>query len=88
MNVTADRTVEYGLATTGFDDDGVAAQSWDLVRDGMFVGYQLDRVFAPRLLVWLGPTDARTPTRRITFRSSGWRMCRCSRVSKISAPAI
>ncbi len=49
MNVTADRTVEFGLATTGYDDEGVAAQSWDLVRDGMFVGYQLDRVFAPRL---------------------------------------
>ena len=49
MNVTADRTVEYGLATVGYDDEGVAAQSWDLVRDGIFVGYQLDRVFAPRL---------------------------------------
>ena len=49
MNVTADRTVEYGLATIGFDDDGVSAQSWDLVRDGIFVGYQLDRVFAKRL---------------------------------------
>ena len=49
MTVTADRTVEHGLATVGFDDDGVAAQSWDLVRDGIFVGYQLDRVFAPRL---------------------------------------
>ncbi|MEZ0338608.1 TldD/PmbA family protein [Mycobacterium sp. pV006] len=49
MNVTADRTVEHGLATVGFDDEGVAAQSWDLVRDGVFVGYQLDRVFAPRL---------------------------------------
>jgi TldD protein len=49
MNVTADRTVENGLATIGYDDEGVAAQSWDLVRDGMFVGYQLDRVFAPRL---------------------------------------
>lgn len=49
MNVTADRTVEYGLATIGFDDDGVQAQRWDLVRDGLFVGYQLDRVFAPRL---------------------------------------
>ena len=49
MNVTADRTVEYGLATTGYDDEGVAAQSWDLVRDGLFVGYQLDRVFAKRL---------------------------------------
>ena len=49
MNVTADRTVEHGLATIGFDDEGVAAQRWDLVRDGIFVGYQLDRVFAPRL---------------------------------------
>jgi TldD protein len=49
MNVTADRTVEYGLATIGFDDEGVRAQSWDLVRDGTFVGYQLDRVFGPRL---------------------------------------
>jgi len=49
MTVTADRTVEHGLATIGFDDEGVAAQSWDLVRDGIFVGYQLDRVFAPRL---------------------------------------
>ena len=49
MNVTADRTVDFGLATIGFDDEGVRAQSWDLVRDGVFVGYQLDRVFAPRL---------------------------------------
>ena len=49
MNVTADRTVEHGLASIGFDDEGVRAQSWDLVRDGIFVGYQLDRVFAPRL---------------------------------------
>ena len=46
MNVTADRTVEFGLASIGYDDEGVAAQSWDLVRDGIFVGYQLDRVFA------------------------------------------
>ena len=51
MNVTADRTVEFGLASIGYDDEGVAAQSWDLVRDGIFVGYQLDRVFAPRLRV-------------------------------------
>lgn len=49
MNVTADRTVAHGLASIGYDDEGVAAQSWDLVRDGRFVGYQLDRVFAPRL---------------------------------------
>ncbi|WP_442941871.1 TldD/PmbA family protein [Nocardia sp. NBC_00416] len=49
MHVTADRVQRHGLATVGFDDDGVAGQRWDLVRDGVLVGYQLDRVFAPRL---------------------------------------
>lgn len=49
MHVTADRTELHGLASTGYDDEGVAAQKWDLVRDGVLVGYQLDRVFAPRL---------------------------------------
>lgn len=49
MHVTADRTERHGLASIGYDDDGVAAQQWDLVRDGVLVGYQLDRVFAPRL---------------------------------------
>ncbi|MEV0358544.1 TldD/PmbA family protein [Nocardia sp. NPDC050697] len=49
MHVTGDRTERFGLASTGWDDDGVAGQRWDLVRDGILVGYQLDRVFAPRL---------------------------------------
>ena len=46
MHVTGDRTAPYGLSTVGFDDEGVAAQSWDLVRDGTLVGYQLDRRMA------------------------------------------
>ncbi|WP_367430383.1 TldD/PmbA family protein [Streptomyces celluloflavus] len=46
MNVTGDRTAEHGLATIGYDDEGVAAQSWDLIRDGTLVGYQLDRRMA------------------------------------------
>jgi TldD protein len=49
MHVTGDRTVPHGLATVGFDDDGVQTQEWDLVRAGTLVGYQLDRTFAPRL---------------------------------------
>ena len=80
MNVTADRTVEHGLATIGFDDEGVRAQSWDLVRDGIFVGYQLDRVFA-RGWALRGPTAARMPIRRTMCRFSGWPTCRCSPVS-------
>ncbi len=46
MDVTGDRTVEHGLATTGVDSEGVASQSFDLVRDGILVGYQLDRSIA------------------------------------------
>ncbi|WP_232661320.1 TldD/PmbA family protein [Pseudonocardia sp. TRM90224] len=49
MHVTGDRTVPHGLATVGFDDDGVATSEWDLVRAGVLVGYQLDRTFATRL---------------------------------------
>lgn len=43
MNVTGDRTVEHGLATIGYDDEGVQTQSWDIIKDGVLVGYQLDR---------------------------------------------
>ena len=49
LNITGDRTVEHGLATVGYDDDGVAGQSWDLISRGILTGYQLDRVFAHRL---------------------------------------
>jgi TldD protein len=53
MNVTGDRTAEHGLATIGYDDEGVEAQSWDIVSGGVFVGYQLDRRIAR--LTGLGP---------------------------------
>jgi len=48
MHVTADRTATHGLATVGYDDEGVAAGSWDLVRDGVLVGLQHDRRTAAR----------------------------------------
>ncbi|QBI54094.1 TldD/PmbA family protein [Streptomonospora litoralis] len=43
MNVTGDRTAENGLATIGYDDEGVATSSFDLVREGVLAGYQRDR---------------------------------------------
>jgi TldD protein len=46
MHVTGDRTVDHGLATVAIDDEGVAAQEFDLIRDGVLVGYQLDRAMA------------------------------------------
>jgi TldD protein len=49
LRVTGDRTVEHGLATIGYDDEGTQTQVWDLVSDGVLVGYQLDRRMAPML---------------------------------------
>ncbi|HEU0006423.1 MAG TPA: TldD/PmbA family protein, partial [Terriglobia bacterium] len=47
VNFVADRTQPGGLATVGYDDEGVPAQRWHLVRDGVFVDWQTTRDLAP-----------------------------------------
>jgi TldD protein len=54
MHVTGDRTAMHGLASVGFDDEGVEAQQWDIVRDGVLVGYQFDRRMARLMSETLG----------------------------------
>jgi TldD protein len=46
MDITGDRTAPHGLSTIGWDDEGVAGQRWDIVKDGVLVGYQVDRNMA------------------------------------------
>lgn len=46
VNFVADNTEPETLAATGYDDDGVAGQRWDIVRDGRFVGYCTNRELA------------------------------------------
>jgi TldD protein len=46
MNVSGDRVTEHGLATVGYDDEGVEAQTFDIIRDGVLVGFQLNRQMA------------------------------------------
>jgi TldD protein len=46
MNVTGDRLVDHGLATIGYDDEGVAQQQFALISGGILVGYQLNRQMA------------------------------------------
>jgi TldD protein len=43
VNFLADRTQPQGMATVGFDDEGVPGQSWHLVKDGIFVDWQTTR---------------------------------------------
>lgn len=46
MHVTGDRVTEHGMATVGWDDEGVAAQTFDIISGGTLVGYQLNRQMA------------------------------------------
>ncbi|MEA2460380.1 MAG: TldD protein, partial [Actinomycetota bacterium] len=43
VNITADATIAGGLGTYGFDDEGVAAQRVDLIKDGILTGFQTSR---------------------------------------------
>ncbi|MEP7145995.1 MAG: TldD/PmbA family protein, partial [bacterium] len=43
INLTADRTQKYGLATRGYDDDGVQTTEFPIIKNGMFVNYQTTR---------------------------------------------
>ena len=47
VNLVGDRTQPGGLATTGYDDEGVKSERWHIVRDGMFVDWQTTRELAP-----------------------------------------
>ncbi len=51
----ADKTTPGGLASCGYDDDGVATQRWNLVDKGLFVGYQTTREQAG----WIGEPASR-----------------------------
>lgn len=49
VTLVADNTESGTLAATGYDDDGVACQRWDIVRNGIFVGYCTNREVAGKI---------------------------------------
>jgi TldD protein len=55
VTLYADKTTPGGLATCGWDDEGVKTQKWDLVKDGLFVGWQTTREQA----AWIGEKESR-----------------------------
>lgn len=46
INFVADNTLAHGLATQGFDDDGVAAQRWHMIENGILANYGTSREVA------------------------------------------
>jgi len=69
VNVTADRTTPGALATTPWDDEGIAGEAFPLVRNGVLVDYQTTREQA----AWLAPWYAK---RGMSVQSRG-----CARAS-------
>ena len=43
VNVIGDRTLPGAMSTVGYDDDGVKATRWHIIRDGVFMAYQTTR---------------------------------------------
>ncbi len=81
VTMTSDSTLLGGLGTFGYDDEGVKAKRVELVKDGLFVGYQSSRETAA--LIGLkessGGMRADSPQRlplirmvNINLEPSGW----------------
>jgi TldD protein len=65
VTVYADKTTERGLATCGYDDDGVKTQRWNLIQEGVLVGYQTTREQAG----WIGEGASRGTCYAQDFKS-------------------
>jgi TldD protein len=77
VNVVCDARLEHGpgLGTFAFDDEGVPAQSTDIIRDGHFVGYMTSRETAPVV---------RDEQSNGTMRADGWARIPLIRMTNVS----
>lgn len=75
VNLTADATLPGGVGTFGYDDEGVAAQRWPLVTEGILCGYLTSREYAAAV----GEERSRG-----AMRAEGWRHAPIVRMVNIS----
>jgi TldD protein len=77
VNVVADARLEHGpgLGTFAFDDEGVAAQRTDIIRNGLFVGYLTSRETAAQIGL---------PRSNGAMRADGWGRIPLIRMTNVS----
>jgi TldD protein len=77
VNVVCDARLDHGpgLGTFAFDDEGVPAQSTDIIRNGLFVGYMTSRETASAV----GQTRSNG-----TMRADGWARIPLIRMTNVS----
>ncbi|TFG66994.1 MAG: TldD/PmbA family protein [Gemmatimonadales bacterium] len=66
MNIQGERTSAGGMASIGYDDEGVGAQSWPMIKDGIFVDYQTTR----EQVAWISDLTGRTSSHGCSYASS------------------
>ena len=74
VNITADNVFPQGLASVGYDDDGVRCQRWPIVKEGVFVGYSTNREVASAI----GESRSRG-----SCRADSWQSIPIVRISNI-----
>ncbi len=75
VNLIADNTKSGQMASTGYDDDGVAGQRWPIVEAGVFRGYSTSREVASAI----GETRSRG-----SCRADSWASVPIVRIANIS----
>ncbi len=66
MNIVGERTSAGGMASIGYDDEGVPAQSWPMIKDGIFVDYQTTR----EQVGWISDLTGRKTSHGTAYASS------------------
>jgi len=75
MNIVADPTCPMGLGTYGYDDDGVRAKRFHVIKDGIFENYLGNREFASAV----NETESRACN-----RAQGWKHIPIVRMPNLS----
>jgi TldD protein len=74
INLVADNMRAGAMASTGYDDDGVAGQRWPIVEEGIFRGYSTSREVAGMI------GDSRS---RGSCRADSWRSVPIVRIANV-----
>ncbi len=79
MQFVGNRTEFGGCATTGWDDEGVPAESWPIIKDGIFVDYQTTREQAD----WIAPLTGITRSHGCAY-GENWQSMPFQRMPNVS----
>lgn len=74
VNINGDATIPGGLGSFGYDDEGVKAQRFPIIENGMHVGYQTSRETAPMM----------KQRSNGTMRADGWNRIPLIRMTNIN----